>query len=270
MDYLSREAAPFTEDLWRRIDEAIVEACREILVGRRFLPFFGPVGPGLNAVDISSPEKEEVFEDGFSVFNGRALKQVPQLYEDFWLYWRDIEGSRRAGFPEDMTAARTAAQKLALREDRMIFYGVPELGYDGLLSVKGVNEQPLGDWEAGEGPFLSVAAAVSTLTAKGKLGRHTLVLSQDLFVALHRIQPGTGTLELERVRSLVDGQVFSSPVLKPKTALLVCAHSQYLDFMVGQDISCAYTELVDLNHHLRILETAILRVKDPEAIVVFK
>ncbi len=270
MDYLSRQAAPFSEDLWQQIDKAVTEACREVLVGRRFLPFFGPVGPGLNAVEISTPDKKEDFEDGFSVMKGRTLTQVPQLYEDFWLYWRDIEGSRRAGFPVDLTAARSAAQQLALREDRMIFYGVPELGYDGLLTVPGANEVPMGDWSQGEAPFMAVASAVSTLTAGGKLGQHCLVLSQDRLVALPRIQPGAGTLELERVRSLVSGRVFSSTILKPQTAVLVSAHSQYLDFTVGQDICTAYTELVDLNHHLRVLETAILRIKDPSAIVVFK
>ena len=270
MDYLGREAAPFNGDLWQQIDEAVVAACREILVGRRFLPFFGPVGPGLNAAEISTPCKEEVFEDGFSIMQGRELKRVPQLYEDFWLYWRDMEGSRRVGFPVDMACAKAAAQKLALREDRMIFYGVKAFDLPGLLTVEGVSTQPLGDWNSGEEAFRAVAEAVGTLTKKNKLGRLCLVLSQDLFVALHRIQPGTGLLELDRVKSLVEGRLYHSTVLDPGTAFLVCAQPQYLDFMVGQDISTAYTELVDLNHHLRILETAILRIKAPEAIVVFR
>ena len=32
----------------------------------------------------------------------------------------------------------------------------------------------------------------------------------------------------------------------------------------------AYTEAVDLNHHLRVLETALPRVKSPDAVVVIK
>lgn len=270
MDYLSREAAPFTEEMWASIDQAVVEAAKEVLIGRRFMPFFGPVGPGLNAAEIASPEKEESFKDGFSIMEGRRLVRVPQLYEDFWIYWRDIEGSRRVGFPLDTAAARCAAQKLARREDQMIFYGVKAYGLDGLLTAKGVGSQPLGKWGTGEEAFMAVAQALSTLTGKGKLGRYALVLSPDLYVALHHIQSGTGILELDRVKNLVGGGVFNAPVLEAKTALLVCAQPQYLDFMVGQDISVAYTELVDLNHHLRILETAVLRIKDPEAIVVFK
>lgn len=270
MDYLSRQAAPFSEELWAEIDKAVVGSVKETLVGRRFMPFFGPAGPGLNAVEISSPEKEESFKDGFSIMEGRRLVRVPQLYEDFWLYWRDIEGSRRVGFPVDMAQARAAAQKLAWREDKMIFYGVKPYGLEGILTAKGVESQTLGDWNAGEKAFQAVAQAISTLAAKGKYGRYALVLSPDLYVSLHRIQSGTGILELDRIKSLVGGNVFNAPTLEPKTAALVCAQSQYLDLMVGQDISVAYTELVDLNHHLRILETAVVRIKDPGAIVVFK
>lgn len=270
MDYLGRNAAPFTEELWQQIDEAVVGTARESLVARRFLPFFGPVGPGLNAAEVSCPCKEEVFKDGFSIMEGRRLMRVPQLYEDFWLYWRDIEGSRRANFPVDMGLARAAAQRLALREDKMIFYGVKELGLEGLLTAEGVAIQGLGDWNEGETAFRAVSEAISSLAKKGRYGQYALILSPNLFVALHRLQPGTGMLELDRVKSLVGGRVFNAVMLEPGTALLICAQPQYLDLMVGQDISTAYTELVDLNHHLRILETAILRIKAPDAIVIFK
>ncbi len=270
MDYLSRGAAPFSEELWTQIDQAVTEAARETLVGRRFLPFFGPVGPGLNAAEIASPEKAETHQDGVSIMEGRQLVRVPQLYEDFWLHWRDLEGYCRVGYPVDLGVARAAAQKLAQREDQMIFHGLRAFGLDGLLTVKGAGAQKRGDWTKGEEAFQAVVGAITTLTQKGRLGRHTLVVSPDLHLALHRLMPNTGLLELDRVKSLVGGRLFCSTVLEPGTALLVCAQPQYMDLMVGQDMATAYTELVDLNHHLRILETAVLRVKAPDAIVIFK
>ena len=270
MDYLSRQSAPFDDNLWQQIDETVIQAAKETLVGRRFLPFFGPVGPGLNETAICSPQKEEIFKDGFSVMKGRQLARVPQLYEDFQLYWRDLEDSRRQGFPADLSAARIAAQNLARREDQMIFHGVKSLALDGLLTVPGNDTQELGDWNTGENAFLSVVRGVSALNRKGRFGKHCLVVSSDLLVALHRLQPGTGVLELDRVKSLVGGRLFTCNVLEGNTAVLICAQPQYLDLMVGLDISAAYTELADLNHHLRVLETAILRVKSPDAIVIFK
>lgn len=270
MDYLARDDAPFTQELWKAIDDAVVSSARETLVGRRFMPLYGPVGGAARTAVIDSTKKEEVFEDGFASFAGRTTVQLPQLYEDFWLYWRDLEAARAEGRPADLSAARMAAQTLARREDGMIFYGVKSFGIDGILSVKGVQTQKRSDWAQGEGSFSDIAAAVAALQAAGCYGRHTLVVSQDLFIQLQRIQPGTGILESERVKSVLSGGLFASSVLQPKTAVLLSAQQQYMDLMVGQDIATAYTEAVDLNHHLRVMETAVPRIKVPDAIVVFK
>ena len=36
MDYLSRESAPFSGELWDKIDKAVVDSARRILVGAGF------------------------------------------------------------------------------------------------------------------------------------------------------------------------------------------------------------------------------------------
>ncbi len=40
--------------------------------------------------------------------------------------------------------------------------------------------------------------------------------------------------------------------------------------VLGADLGVGYLELKDFNHAFRILETAALRIKDPNAIVVFE
>lgn len=270
MDYLAKDDAPFDEELWGRINTTVIDAAKSTMTARRFLPLYGPLGPGVTAAAIDSPDRQEVMQDGFAAFEGRSYTQVPQLYEDFWLYWRDLAYAERDNVPVDLSAASNAGVKVAFREDTMVFYGVKELGIDGLLTAKGIHTQKRSDWAAGENAFSDVAAAISALLAAQKIGRHTLIISQDLFVQLQRIQPNTGTLESERVSKLVDGRLFHSPALQPKTALLVSAQPQYMDLVVGQDIGVAYTEAVDMNHHLRVMETALPRVKDPAAVVVLK
>lgn len=269
MDYLSRGDAPFSDDLWQQIDSAVIAAAKDILVARRFVPLYGPLGPGASVAKIDAPGKEETMEDGFSVMNERTLAQIPQLYADFWIYWRDLAANEREGTPVDLGAAIAASQNLALKEDSMIFYGVESLGIKGLLTTEGVNKQKRSDWTKGEGSFTDIATAIATLISKGRIGRHTLVISQDLYVQLQRIQLGTGEMEIDRICRLLDGRIFTSPILKPETAMLVCAQPQYMDLAVGLDISTAYTEAVDLNHHLRVMETALPRIKAPDAIVLF-
>ena len=87
---------------------------------------------------------------------------------------------------------------------------------------------------------------------------------------LQRIQPGTGLMEIDRVSTMVEGRVFRAPVLGIKKAVLVCCEPQYMDLVIGQDIQTAYLELVDLNHHMRVLETVLPRLKEQEAVVVFE
>ena len=63
MDYLSRDSAPFGEKLWNEIDDAVVEAARRNLIGRRFLTVFGPLGAGAQSAVIDGKKKSEIFED---------------------------------------------------------------------------------------------------------------------------------------------------------------------------------------------------------------
>lgn len=271
-DYLGRDASPFSEEFWKGLDEAVVETAREILTARRFLPLHGPLGPGIQVAPTDSPVREERTEDGFTFSPKRSFVEVPQLSEDFWLLWRDLESAKREGQPFDLSAARVAAQAFCRREDQMIFYGVqvPNLGVDGLLTTPGISKLKRGDWSTGEGAFIDIVSGISTLQQKGRMGRHTLVVSPDLFVQLHRIQPGTGLMEIERIRQLLDGRVFQATALQSGTALLLCAQPQYVDLLVGQDIRTAYVEQAELNHHFRILETALLRVKYPDAVIAYQ
>ena len=46
MDYLARESAPFSSEIWERIDNAVIENLKRHLVCRRFLSLYGPLGAG--------------------------------------------------------------------------------------------------------------------------------------------------------------------------------------------------------------------------------
>lgn len=269
-DYLGRDGAPFSAPLWQQIDSAVATTLKETQVARKFLPIHGPLGPGATIAAIDSLGREEIDEGGISIMGNRTLAQIPQLYEDFWLYWRDLEASDSADIPANVSATRFAAQALAMKEDRMVFYGVKALGIEGLLTAKGVNTQKRGDWSTGETAYADVAAAMATLMEKSRFGNHVLLTSPDLMVQLNRLQPGTGVMESERIATLVNRNIVMTPVLQPKTALLLSAQPQFVDMVIGQDAYTAYTEAVDLNHHLRVLETALVRIKAPDAIVVFK
>ena len=270
MDYLARESAPFTPDIWKQIDQTVIETAKKHLVCRRFLSLFGPLGAGVSTVAVDIPDKQDELADGIGTIYGRTLLELPQLYEDFTLLWRDMEESERNGWPLDLSAAASAAQKAAKKEDNLILFGNHTLGMEGLFTTEDAFSIERGNWQEGEHAFQNVARGIAHLAGNGFLGRYALVLSPEIYLALQRIQPGINMLELDRIARLVNGRVYSAGAFGAGKAVLVCAEPQYMDLAVGADLSVGYLELKDLNHSLRILETIALRIKEPNAIVRFE
>ncbi len=271
MDFLFRDGSPLSGELWNKIDEAVVKTASRLLIGRRFINLYGPLGADVLSVQVDNLSKRgEMQEDGALLKTGyRVYQELPLLYSDATLYWRDLENSLNKGLPVDLSSVAEAAAQCAKKEDELIFFGSKALGYDGLFTVEGSTHLKRSDWKTGENPFSDVAKGVETLTEKGIWGKLSLVLSPDLYTQLQRIQPGTGKMEIDRVSALVDGNIFRTPVLGANKSILVSADTQYMDLALGQDLTAAYLETKDLNHVLRILETALLRVKRSDAIVIF-
>lgn len=271
MSYLSRESASLSEGLWEQIDAAVVKAARRVLVGRRFLHVFGPLGVGVEAVAVDDADAiEEVAKDGLITTKGRKFAELPIVFEDFTLLARDLESAGKAGLPVDLSKAAKAAEACALKEDKLIFFGNKELGYDGLLTVPGAKKIAKKDWSAGEDAFADIAAGIAYLTEKGFTGSYALSVSPDVYLQMQRIQPGTGLLEIDRVIKLMDGRVYQARALAQGKAVLAASDEENMDLVIGQDMATAYLEQKDLNHSFRVLETVLPRFKRKQAIVVFE
>jgi uncharacterized linocin/CFP29 family protein len=271
MKYLLRDDAPITPDLWKKIDEAVVKTAQNVLAGRRFLHLFGPLGIGVTSINVDDAEKmDEVVKDGYIQTVGRKIVAIPTLYDDFTLFGKDLEYSEKHGYPVDLSKVITSAEALALKEDRLIFFGHKDLDCEGLLTASGTQKIKRNDWSAGESAFTDVAAAIQLLTSKSIYGSFSLAVSPDLYMQLQRIQQGTGMLEIDRIGKLLKGNIYNTPVLGKSKAVLVCSDPRYMDLVIGQDMITAFLESVSLNHNFRILETLLLRIKRKDAIVVFE
>ena len=270
MDYLLRKDAPIPQEIWEQIDAVIIENAKKHMVCRRFLSLYGPLGAGTFAVPVDSFAKTEALEQGVGRITGRSMTELLQLYEDFSLLWRDLAHSEEKGYPLDLSAAAAAAQKSAKREDNLILFGNRDLGIEGLLNASNSFKIKRGDWSTGENAYMDVAHGIAYLSSHGMLGRYALILSPELFLQLQRLQPGVGLLEIDRIRSLVDGRVYAAGAFGAGKAALVCAEPPYMDLAIGLDLSAGYLEQRDFNHCFRFLETAALRIKEPKAIVSFE
>lgn len=271
MRYLMREGSLLTSSQWDQIDRAVVAEAKGVLVGRRFLAIAGPYGaqaqnvPLDMATNASSAAadfwgKKEV--EAVDIMNRRFLPLI-SIYADFMISWRDIENENGAG----VQAAIDATEVCARREDDLIFYGDTDFGIEGVFTAKGSSRLPISDWSEGEAPIMDVAKAVETLVNKGCSGERVLLLATDLYAKLHRIQPGTGLMEIDRLRGLV-GKVLHSPRIEKGKAALAYCDSQNMDLVIGQDLVTAYLGNEKLDHAFRVMETLVPRIKRPSAIAI--
>ena len=259
MDYLMRDDSKLTEAQWDEVDAKVIAAAKAVLTGRKFLDIYGPLGSGIQMLEAPTAQ------DG-----GRRAVELPMLAADFTLSWRAIQAAERMGIPLSYSEVLVAATDCALQEDKMILLGSNKYGVEGLLTLPGAQVMDAGDWSEGEGAFLDVVAGLQGLIQNQVYGQKALVTSPDVYAQLQRIQPGTGVLESKRIQKLIEGKIFQTPVLPQKTALLVACSEQNMDLAIGQDMTEGYLGTTGLDHEFTVLETALLRVKNQNAVIRFQ
>ena len=277
-DYLLRDQAPLTSEQWEKIDNAVEETGRRALVGRRIVPLLGPLGAGTQVVpddvyrDADVGGVDLLGESDLGIVHGgdRRYLAVPLLYKDFRLHWRDLEAARIGGVPLDTGPAVAAASVVARTEDDVIFNGNPRLGYEGLLTASGRGVLPMSDWAAMGRAFQDVVTATQHLTDGGFYGPYAVVASPRLYAAMNRVYENTGVLEIEQVQKLASAGVYRSAALPDGRAVVVATGASNMDLVVAQDLAVAYVSTENLNHIFRVLESLVLRIKRPGAIVTLE
>lgn len=264
MYLLGREQSPLKAEHWREIDKIAIDTAKKVLVGRRFLPLFGPLGTDIQTVFVDVSESAE------SKKWTRRYYPLKQIYEDFVISWSDLEYILSGKGPYDFSQVSRAVLEFARKEDQFIFWGCEELGLEGILTATGTNRVKKGNWGEGETAFSDIVKGIELLLKKGYVGKLVIVLSPSLYVQLSRINQLAGVLELERISRLVDGNIFKTPLIGEDRAVLICAEASCIDLAIGQDLTVAYLGNDKLDHEFRVMETAVLRIKNKDSIVIFE
>jgi len=274
MDILDRQSAPLTPEEWARIDEAVVNTARSMLVGRRVIGILGPLGPGVYSMPYSVfsgktqagvdmiGEKEDMAVEP----DRRATINLPILYKDFKILWRDVEADRHLGIPLDVSTAAVAANFVAVQEDSLIFNGHGELGHEGIFTASGRLTVHMSGWDKSGNALSDAVKAAGALAAAGHYGPYAMVVSPVLFGSMIRVYGNTGMLELDQVKALMTGGVHYSNVISGKKAAVIALGPQNLNLAIGQDMTTGYLGPFNMNHVCRVLETAALLIRRPDAI----
>jgi len=259
---LMRGNSPLTPEQWQVVDTTVSQVAQQILVGRRVLDLFGPLGFGAYTVPLYNYPG-----GGEAPVRAKMVRQLPMtlLQQDFIITVKDLE-LMNAGQPFDIAPIAAAATQIALAEDRLILFGDAEEGVAGLLNIEGRKVMPLSDWAEEGAAVAEVGKAIAALIEGNFYGAYALILHPARLSRLQRVVGRGGILETELLEKQATGGIFSSPGIPLNKVLLVTAQPQYVDLAVGMDLAAGYLETVNLEHRFRLMETLALRVKQAGAI----
>jgi uncharacterized linocin/CFP29 family protein len=259
---LMREAVPLSPSHWELIDKTVKEVASQILVGRKILQLYGPLGFGVYTVPLYSYKLAEG-----EPIKAELSKHLPlvMICRDFAITSRDLDAFER-GQPFDIGPIAAAAALCAAEEDELIFKGCEETGLEGLLNASGRQILPLGDWEKEGQALTDISKAVAKLTSSGFYGPYAVIMNPAAYALLQRVVGRQGLLEVELVKKVAEAGLFFTPAVPEDRVVVLSPKPVYMDLAIGQDMVTAYLESSNMEHKFRVFETVALRIKQPGAI----
>ncbi|WP_186576970.1 family 1 encapsulin nanocompartment shell protein [Aquibacillus kalidii] len=268
------QRGPLTADEWDRLLDTVIETTRDQIVASKFIDVFGPIGAGYQSITnpvYLKPEPASISMHGDDLDIAKPNKNktldIPILYKDFVIYWRDIEHANETSKPLDFSAAASAANDVALKEDDLIFNGSEQLGIPGLLNVAGRETITCSDWSSGEGmAFRDIVDARNLLIKNGHTGPFAMALSPEAFAQLHQVHGDSKVLEIEHVRDLFEEGIYQSSQIRNGCGVIVATGEQNVDIAIAEDVSVYFLNDDTMNNYYRVMECLVPRIKRPSAI----
>lgn len=256
--YLGRGDAPLSEETWKLLDTAMIEAAKSQLTGRRLISIEGPYGFGLKAVPLNDYEIAEGI-------TASPFLPVNLVTTSFFLSKRDIAAFERDRLVLDMEPVARAAMSCAAKEDGIVFSGIGDV--PGLLGTEGSSSLSLAKWDKVGTAADQIISAVTKLDDAGFHGPYCLGLTPSRYnLLLRRYPQGDGT-ELDHIRSILGGDVVKAPALM-SGGVLLASGKQYCSIVIGQDMSIGFAGPAGDAYEFSVSESLALYIRAPEAICV--
>jgi uncharacterized linocin/CFP29 family protein len=265
MDYLRRQAAPISDEVWKALDDAVVQAARHVLAARRIATFDGPHGWEHVATRLGTSTPCRSAE-------GEAVVCVPDVVlllearVDFSLPWSSIEAFERGAPVFDAGPAETAARELALAEDRIAFHGDP--AGNGFLTDRKSPRTHVQDWKRPGQVLTDLVKAVEILDTGGIPGPYEAVLPPARYYDYLQAADEAGYPTARQLREVLKA-VHRSPVIREGGAVFSTRGDDFV-FSVGGDLATGY-RLHDRDAvHLFCVETIAPQTVTPEAVCILE
>jgi uncharacterized linocin/CFP29 family protein len=263
MNDLRRELAPVTEKAWKEIEEEATRTLKTHLAARKLVDFIGPLGWDSSAVSLGRTRAASEGSDRSIEIRRRLVRPLSELRAPFTLSREELDNVDRGSRDPDLQPLIEAARRLALAEDRLVFFGNGEAGGEGIVTAS-----PHAPVSTGRGccdfPRL-IAEAMETLREAGIAGPYALALDPKSYTELARTVGELGYPVIKHVAQLLDGPIVWAPALEH--GLVLSLRGDDFELTVGRDVSIGYLDHDRQSVQLYLEESLAFRVLTPEAAV---
>lgn len=211
------------------------------------------VGRGVDAVPVEELSSEDLIKP-----HKRYVIQLRELSQLFAVSQSSLDYYKKSGVM-DTSSALSAATRLSIEEDKAFL---------GMIKEKAGLAEKLSSWDEPGSAVSEVASAIGKMAREGSPQPFVLFISPSRYAKLVSVHERTGVMELQRLKALVD--VVAVPVVEDNEAILISAHPQVLDLVIGGDTELDYVGPEDGLHVFRLWETLAARIRNPRGICLMK
>ncbi|HKU44484.1 MAG TPA: family 1 encapsulin nanocompartment shell protein [Polyangiales bacterium] len=262
MNHLRRDLAPLSAHAAGLIESEAKQALTNYLSARKLVEFSGPRGWEFSAVSLGRVHDIKLEADTQLAAKIREVQPLIELRVPFDLPLSEIDDIERGADP-DLDAVVDAARRLALAEDRTVFYGAQAAHVQGIVSAS--TQKPItlsADFQSFPG---FVSEAIEQLRISGVNGPYAIALDADSYTALAKTTGAGGYPVLQHVRRFLDGPIVWAPALRG--ALVLSLRGGDFELVVGQDVALGYLDHDLEKISLYLEESFTFRLLSPEAAV---
>jgi uncharacterized linocin/CFP29 family protein len=266
-EWLRRDAAPLSAKVWKAIDDTAVSMVKQTLVARKIADLDGPRGWDHVATPLGTfrPAARPTSE-GPVRYSVPDVMMLTEIRTDLALSFATIDIFERVGPTLEPDAIEEAAQKTALAEDHLIFFGGSEMA--GLLTSTKSPRIALSDWSVPGRAVTDLLTAVEKLDELGIKGPYEAVLSPRHYYAYLRTTGEGGSYPAAKQLGIVIEKVHSSPVIDG--AVLFSTRGNDFLITIGGDFSIGYRWHDQNAVHLFCVETIAAQLLTPKALCLIR
>lgn len=239
MDILKRELAPIPAEAWAEIDAQATRSLKSMLSARKVIDVTGPMGPDFPGVPegrLAFPKKQPKSGVNFGIHKVHHLVETRIPFE---LDITEMDNAVRGAKDLDLANLESAAQKMALFEESVVYHGLKDANIKGLKQCTEQECMTIGSTP--EALLEAVAEGLTAFAGKSIDGPYAFVVGPKLWSRMSaHLQGYPVKMQAENI---LGGPVLLSPYLSgdfENEAFMVSQRGGDFEIILGNDLAIGY------------------------------